>query len=604
MLKRLFCLLLCFLSFSFAFAADQKPIPAEQAFEFSVRPTNTDSVLAIWNIMPGYYLYKDRFAFDILSPKAALLGEIVMPKGIEKDDQILGKHYVYETRLRLSIPTINSSQQPLQLLVHYQGCAVWGFCYPPVTKLVTILNKEHLTANDIQIKDYENPAAAVAASTAAAQTTATNQNRESEILQNKNSLLALLIFFGFGLLLAFTPCVLPMIPILSSIIVGQGQSMSTKHAFGLSLSYVLGMAVAFAVAGLIVGLLGNSVQAALQTPWVLILFSLLFVILALSLFGFYELRLPQVWQQKINLLNNKQKSGRYLSVALMGALSTLIVSPCVSAPLVGALIYIGNTGNALFGGLALFALGLGMGFPLLIIGTSFGKFLPRSGGWMEDVKIFFGILMLGVAIWILDRIVPAYVTLALWGVLAIIAAVFIGAFSPVKESSFSKLCKGIGLALFVYGAVLLVGGSMGNTDFFQPIKSQGALSSTGRQSTNALNFQPVKSIADVDAALQQNQGKLVMLDFYADWCVSCKEMDAYTFSNSEVKTALKNIVLLRANVTPNDATDKALEKKYGVIAPPTILFFDKNGSEIQSARIIGEMNAAKFVMHLQKDSIF
>lgn len=592
MLKKLVTIILCvFCSLWFSFAAAQQPISAAKAFQFSVHPTNTDSVLAIWNIAPGYFLYKDRFSFDILAPKDAILGTINKPLGIQKDDAFLGKHYVYQGHLQLSIPLINSGSQPLQLLVHYQGCANWGFCYPPITKLVIIQSKSRLTANDIQIMDYEKATATTTASMAP-----TNmQSHAADILQTKNSFLSLLIFFGFGLLLAFTPCVLPMIPILSSIIVGQGQSLSTKRAFGLSLSYVLGMAFAFAIAGSIVGLLGSSVQATLQTPWVLISFSLVFVILALSLFGLYDLRLPDAWHNHIHKLHQKQKTGNYIGVAIMGALSTLIVSPCVSAPLVGVLAYIGKTGNALFGAAALLALGLGMGAPLLIIGTSFGKFLPKSGEWMIHVKNFFGIFMLGVAIWLLNRIIPSYLNLALWGILAIIAAIFMGAFVQTQPSALTKLCKGLGLALFVYGIVLLVGAAMGNNDLFQPIK----LSIHAEANTAALQFQPIKSSADLAATLQQARGKFVMLDFYADWCVACKEMDAYTFSNPRVKTALGNFVLLRADVTANDATDKSLEKQYGVIAPPTILFFDKNGVEIPAARIVGEMNANEFLKHLK-----
>lgn len=594
MLKKLvtiFFLLLCSFWFNLSFAETQQPISAAKAFQFSVRPTNTDSVLAIWNIAPGYYLYKDRFSFNILAPKDAILGTINKPLGIEKNDAFLGKHYIYEGHLQLSIPLINSDPQPLQLLVNYQGCASWGFCYPPITKLVTIKSESQLTAQDIQITDYEN-----ATATTAPMATATIQSHAADILQTKNSFLSLLIFFGFGLLLAFTPCVLPMIPILSSIIVGQGESISTRRAFGLSLSYVLGMAVAFAIAGLIVGLLGSSIQAALQTPWVLVSFSLLFIILALSLFGLYDLRLPNSWHHKVGKLHEKQKSGHYLGVAMMGALSTLIVSPCVSAPLVGALAYIGNTGNALFGTLALLVLGLGMGAPLLIIGTSFGKFLPKSGEWMIQVKNFFGIFMLGVAIWLLERIIPAYIVLALWGILAIIAATFMGAFVQTQPSAFAKLCKGLGLAIFVYGIVLLVGAAMGNSDILQPIKLSSALATTAATP----KFQPIKSSAELNTALQNAKGKFVMLDFYADWCVSCKEMDAYTFSDPHVKTTLGNFVLLRANVTANDATDKALEKQYGVIAPPTILFFDPKGVEIPAARIVGEMNARDFLAHLQK----
>ncbi len=591
MLKQIVTLLFCLLSIS-AFSMEQKPIKGNQAFQFSVEPTTTDSILAKWDIAPGYYLYKDRFSFEVLAPKEAQLGFILKPIGIEKNDQILGKHYVYEGPLTLSIPILNPTNEPLKLLVHYQGCAKWGFCYPPITKLVSIANRHILTANDIQISNYEQ---SIQTTTSPVTPTANNQAYAAKILQDKNSFLSLLIFFGFGILLAFTPCILPIIPILSGIIVDHGHNINTRHAVGLSLFYVLGMALAFAIAGLIVGLLGSSVQAALQTPWVLVLFSLLFVMLALSLFGFYDLKLPQNWQHKVSELSHKQKTGNYIGVAIMGALSTLIVSPCVSAPLVGALAYIGNSGNAVFGGLALFFMGLGMGLPLIIVGASFGKLLPKAGHWMINIKNFFGVLMLGVAIWMLERIIPGPASLALWAILAIVCAIFMGALSPTKDSRWTKLSKGLGLALLIYGFLLLIGAAMGNDDVFQPIKLNPSI-----VQTSSLSFQPVTSIASVDASLQQNQGKLVMLDFYADWCVSCKEMDANAFSNSDVKKLLKKFVLLRANVTANNTADKALEKNYGVIAPPTILFFNKEGEEISSARIVGEMNAQQFLTHVKK----
>lgn len=603
--------LFCFLSFNLSFGMEQKPIPLEQAFKFSVEPTNTDSVLANWQIEPGYYLYKDRFGFEVLSPKDADIGLIIKPRGIEQYDKILGKHYVYENQLSLSIPILNPTNQPMELLVHYQGCAKWGFCYPPVTKLVTIDNRTHLTANDIKVTNYKATLSTKAKSpTASKQTENVDFQSEQSIAENilvkKNWGIALILFFGFGVLLAFTPCVLPMVPILSGIIVGQGKDLKTKHAFGLSLSYVLGMAIAFAIAGLIIGLIGSSIQAALQTPWVLIIFSLIFVLLALSLFGFYNLQLPQSLQQKVSNLSNKRSSGSYIGVAIMGILSTLIVSPCVSAPLVGALAYIANTGNAIFGGLALFSMGLGMGLPLLIVGTSFGKILPKAGHWMNSIKNFFGVLLLGVAIWMLERILPGPFVLMLWALLAIVSSIYMGALNPTKENGWSKLWKGLGLALLLYGFLLLIGASMGNNNPFRPLEFNKQMNGifsptlTSNETVQKHNFIQVRSISDLEQQLAKHKGQLIMLDFYADWCVACKEMEINTFNNPMVGKALQNFVLLQADVTENNAADQALEKKYGVVAPPTILFFNKNGEEISSARVIGEMGAKDFLSHLNK----
>jgi thiol:disulfide interchange protein DsbD len=383
--------------------------------------------------------------------------------------------------------------------------------------------------------------------------------------------------------------------------VGHGKDLKTKHAFALSLSYVLGMAAAFAAAGLVVGLVGSSIQAALQAPWVLLLFSVIFVLLSLSLFGFYDLKLPESWQRKVSELSHKQKAGSYISVAVMGALSTLIVSPCVSAPLVGVLAYIGNTGNAVFGGLALFFMALGMGVPLLVVGTTFGKLLPKTGRWMNAVKNFFGVLMLGLAIWMLERIIPGPLSLMLWALLAITSSIYVGALSPIRESGWSKLWKGLGLALLTYGILMLIGAAMGNSSLLQPINLAGiSAMTTNTETSTAHNFIPVKSVADVKAQLKKSKGKLVMLDFYADWCVACKKMEMNTFNAPSVKKAMDNFVLLQADVTANDAADKALQKKYGVIAPPSILFFNKGGNEIKAARIVGEMNAEPFLSHLNK----
>lgn len=582
-------------------AAEQKPIPMDQAFKLSIHTTQNDSIAAKWKIAKNYYLYKDRFKFTIKEPKNAAMGKLFMPAGIEETDELLGKHRVYEDDITIHVPLLNPTNTPLKLLVEYQGCAKWGFCYPPEAKLVTINSDGLLSAADISISDYNETLPTT--TKAPVSEIRSEQSKINSMLQHSSAPAALLLFFGFGLLLSLTPCVLPMIPILSGIIVGHGKKLSTKKALSLSSIYVLGMAISFAIVGAIVGLVGSSIQAAMQTPWVIVLFSLIFVALSLSLFGFYELQLPQSLQQKVNNLSRKQKTGSYAGVFIMGVLSTLIVSPCVSAPLVGALAYIGNTGNALFGGAALFTMALGMGLPLLIIGTSFGKLLPRAGHWMHTIKSIFGVIMLGVAIWMLERILPGPMILFLWASLIIISSIFMGALSKTAEHYWGKLWKGLGVILLTYGVLLIIGAALGNSDPFNPLHLEAHHQSLLAQSpanARAQPFIPVKSLSDINREVKRASklNKPVMLDFYADWCISCKEMEKYTFSNPKVRKELNKFVLLQANVTANDALDKKLMRHFGVIAPPTMIFFTPKGEESEAATLVGEINAEKFLQHL------
>lgn len=583
MLRRLLlALLLLIPALSFA---ELQPLPIDQAFQFTIQNTTSDSIIAHWTIAPGYYLYKDRLSFSIVSPKQAIMGKVFLPAGIEKTDDILGKHQVYENQLAVPLPLINPTQKNIALNIAYQGCSSSGFCYPPVLKRVNL-------AMDSSLLSIDNIAAA------SNNHNAPTQKSDATVLQNSNPFWSLVLFFGFGLLLAFTPCVLPMLPILSGIIVGQGADASTKKAFFLSLTYVLSMALTFAIAGIIVALLGKNIQAALQNPWVLSIFSLLFVILALSLFGFYELQLPAKFTDKITRLSQNQRAGNYIGVAIMGCLATLIVSPCVSAPLVGALAYIGKTGNVFFGGSALFFMGLGMGLPLLIVGTTLGKYLPKAGAWLNVVKIIFGILLLGVAISLISRLIPANIALMLWGCLIILTAVYLGIFNKNNASNLNKFGQALGIILLIYGGTLLVGGAMGNSNILKPLAKYNTINA--ETTAPGLVFTPVKTVQDVKQQIQlaNKAGKKVMLDFYADWCVSCKEMAATTFADPKVKTALNNYVLLQADVTANDADDKALEKYFNVIAPPTVLFFATDGKEITAQRIIGETGPEQFLQHL------
>jgi thiol:disulfide interchange protein DsbD len=441
---------------------------------------------------------------------------------------------------------------------------------------------------------------------AAAPTPLSEQDEIAQRLINGNLFATLLAFFGFGLLLAFTPCVFPMIPILSSIIVGQGEKITARHGFVLSLVYVLAMAATYTAAGVVAGLFGENLQATFQNPWILSAFAAVFVLLSLSMFGFYELQMPAFIQGRLTDISNRQKGGNLGGVAVMGFLSALIVGPCVAAPLAGALIYIGQTGDAVLGGMALFALSMGMGAPLIAIGTGAGKLLPKAGPWMDAIKAVFGVLLLAVAIWMLERILPAQVTLALWAMLLILSSIYLRAMDalPVEASGWMRLWKGIGVVSLIYGVLLLIGAASGAHDPLRPL--QGVLASGGG-GANAmaqaahLPFKRIKTVADLERELAaaREVGQPVMVDFYADWCVSCKEMEKYTFADAGVQQALAGYVLLQADVTDNDEADKALLKRYNLIGPPSILFYDHSGKQRNELSLVGFKPADQFIRHLQ-----
>lgn len=563
-----------------------EPIPVDQAFQFSASARDNQTIIARWNIQPGYYLYKERFHFSIAKPKGTRLGQPLMPASITHSTPGIGKYQVYEGELDIPIPVIQTKSSKLVLQATYQGCSSKGYCYPPTTKVVPI----NLASNYMQF----SPGIAVDIPTTNVNAaTTTTQSKIASLISTKNIFTFILSFLGFGILISLTPCVLPMIPILSGIIVGQ-KNITTLHAFLLSLAYVLGMALTYAIAGVIFGFIGASVQVAFQQPWIIVLFSLFFVAMALSLFGLYEIQLPEKWRSGIAHASQHQKGGTYLGAALMGCFSTLILSPCVTPPLVAVLGYISQTGNAAAGGIALFTMGIGMGVPLLLIGISHGKLIPKAGAWMNATRTILGILMLAVAVWMLERILPGYISMLLWAAIAIGTAIYMGALSTATTHA-QRFFKGLGLIIFVYGIVLVIGASMGNTNPLAPI------SLSRKAHANELKFTPVKTVADVKKqfSLPANSNKIVMLDFYADWCISCKELDRFTFSSPQVQAALSNVTKLRADVTKNDIEDKRLERRYHVVAPPTILFFWK-GKEIANSRIIGEMSAQAFLKHLRQ----
>lgn len=565
----------------------------DQAFILSTT-SEAGQVIASWEIAEGHYLYRDKIKIIADTDSKVSTGELQVAEGELKHDEYFGDIYVFHHQAQAILPitSIKNGVKAVNFKVKYQGCSeISGICYPPITKEVSLkLNLINSASAAQTVNKSRLPIS--------------EQDRIAESLKSGSSWFIILSFFGFGLLLAFTPCVFPMIPILSGIIIGQGDKISTRSAFTLSVIYVLAMAVTYTVAGVAAGVFGENIQAAFQNPWILGSFAAVFVLLSLSMFGFYELQMPSAIQSRLTEYSNKQQGGTYVGVAIMGFLSALIVGPCVAAPLAGALIYIGQTGDAVLGGLALFALSMGMGAPLIAIGTSAGKLLPRAGGWMDVIKAIFGVMLLGVAIWMLERIIPATVGILLWAILFIVSSIYMGALEGLKAEStgWNRLWKGLGLILFAYGMLLLVGASAGSKDMFQPLKGLAMASGYSAQNQQHLQFTQIKGLAGLNQqlAMAEQQQKPVMLDFYADWCVSCKEMEKYTFNDPTVQANLKNTLLLQADVTDNDELDKELYKHFGIIGPPAIIFYDPKGNEQKNYRVVGYMPAEKFGPHIQQ----
>ena len=606
-------------------SAYQQPelLRPQDAFVPSVSKAADGTIAINWIIEPGYYLYKDKLKFELPDKPQANITQVELDSGIMHTDEYFGTVEIYRdnTNAKLTLSSATELRQA-NLNIHYQGCADIGVCYPPeqLTLPVKFNNTDafvaslasHATAAPTEPSQPTVQSGNTASQSVAAASDATSatlipeseQDRLTKLLTAGNLGLLLPTFYVLGLLLAFTACVYPMVPILSSIIVGQGSSITTARAFSLSAVYVLSMASVFALLGVAVGLSGYNIQPLFQNPWVLSVFAGLFVLLALSMFGLFQLQMPAAIQTKLSNISNQQKGGSVAGVAVMGMLSAVIVGPCVTPPLVAALAYIAKTGDAILGGLALFALGLGMGSPLLLIGTSFGRFLPKAGGWMESIQRFFGVILLAVALYLLSRFLPPSITMLLAAMLAIFAGVFFGATDSLDNNSpkSSRFGKAIGLMALIYGVVLLIGLFAGNTSFTHPLRGIAGNAVSGNVSTAQahVQFERVKTVAELNNVVQtaSQQGKPVMFDFYADWCISCKEMEAFTFTDERVKALLQNAVLIQADVTANDAHDQALLKEFSLFGPPAILFYNTSGQEITRARVVGFMNADKFSEHL------
>ncbi|MGE0582550.1 MAG: protein-disulfide reductase DsbD [Steroidobacteraceae bacterium] len=540
------------------------------AFRLAATADGPDRVKLVWEIAPQYYLYRNRLNVTTSSGQATL-GALSLPKGEIHTDEYFGEQEIYRDELVAALPVARAGGGALAvaLAVTYQGCADAGLCYPPITRTLNV----------------DLPAGGTISTASVG--FVSEQDWMAGFIRSGNLLLVIGFFFGAGLLLAFTPCVLPMVPILSGIIAGQGANVTTRRAFFLSLSYVLGMAFTYTLAGIAAAAAGAQVQAVFQQPWIITVFALLFIVLALSMFGLFTIQMPAAIQTRLADASNRQRAGTFGGVALMGALSALIVTTCVAPALVATLAVIGQSGDVVRGGLALFAMSLGMGAPLLVVGASAGKLLPRAGAWMDTVKRAFGVLFLLVAAWMLGRILPGRIGLLLWAATAF-AAAWVCAVS-IAQTRRKWVPGTIGAVAGLYGLVLVAGAALGGSDPLAPIPQLA-----GRHVE--LPFKTIKSVADLEAqvAAAHAAGRPVMLDFYADWCVSCKEMEKYTFSEPAVRAALEKAVLLRADVTANDAADQALLKHFGIFGPPTIAFYGADGTERRNYRVVGYMKAAEF----------
>jgi thiol:disulfide interchange protein DsbD len=573
-----------------------EPLPAEQAFVFEAIATGADGLLARFTMPKGYYLYRDKTHFRVTEPGTVTLGAPQWPAGEQHTDENFGTTTVYFSQVEVPLPLTRTDTAAHALTVEstFQGCLENSVCYPVMTRQVRV---------DLPAGGTPAAPTSLGAASAAAPSDVGGDERDVQAALHGSRFAGLLWFFVFGLGLAFTPCVFPMIPILSGIIAGAGENISTRRALLLSLIYVLANALIFTIAGIVAGLAGKNLQAAFQTSWVLWSFAGLFVLLALSMFGFYELQLPSSWQSRLANVSNTQSGGSLTGVAIMGALSALIVGPCVTPPLAAAVIYIAQEHDPVFGGAALFALALGMGAPLLVFGASAGKLLPRAGAWMDAVKAVFGVTFLGLAIWMLSRILDAVWIMLMTGALAVACAVYLGALERLPEgaSGWRRLWKALGVLLLIGGAAELVGAAAGSDDLLRPLQGLSAApASTGGAPAAALPFTRIKSRDDVERELAAAAaaGKPAMLDFYADWCVSCKEMEKFTFTDPAVRAALSGFVLLQADVTANDATDQALMQKYRIVAPPDTLFFGADGAERRELQLTGPEDAAKFVRRI------
>ncbi|MGE5863780.1 MAG: protein-disulfide reductase DsbD [Rhizobacter sp.] len=609
-----------------AWSAEEAYLPPEQAFPLAVRLLDANRIELRFDVAPGYYLYRDKITVTA-QPSSVTLGETTVPRGAVKYDATFEKD-VESLRERVPVVVSVPSTVPpgaFQLQVGSQGCADKGLCYPPMERTVQVeagpagllaVNLPGpapaatasggggllaaLTGGGSRVGASDAPSTAGTAMSGAA-----GDEAFGRVLASRNLLSVAGVFLLAGLLLSFTPCVLPMVPILSSIIVGQSERVSRARGFSLALSYSLGMAIVYTAFGVAAALLGEGLGAALQNPWVLGAFALLLAALSLSMFGVYELQMPQALQQRFAAASNRFKGGQFIGVFIMGGLSAVIVGPCVAAPLAGALVYISQTRDTVLGGAALFSMAVGMSVPLLLVGLSAGTLLPRTGAWMRHVKHFFGLLLLGVALWMVTPVLPVWIVMVAAAVLLLAGGVYLGAFEPLQGHGHGHpgrtLTKGVGIGLSLLAAMQLVGVASGGRSLLQPLAhlAAGPAGASGAEAQAELRFAPITTLAALDEAVRTST-KPVMVDFYADWCVSCKEFEAFTLTDPAVRAKLAGMNLLRVDVTANSEADKALLKRHQLFGPPAMLFFPPAGGEIPGSRVIGFQSAPRFLEHLAR----
>ena len=568
-------------------SGEQEFLHPDEAFILTVMPEDSERFQASFRVAEGYYLYRDKTSFSIAGHDAGLM-PYQLPEGPVKDDPLFGKVQTWsgDIAIDLRLAGAMAGSDEVSLVANYQGCAEKGVCYPPQTKTLKVA----LTTSAPEPPSASEPRDPGDLLSYADQI--------AQDLADETLIWSFLMFGGFGLLLAFTPCVLPMIPILAGVIAGA--NAGTARALRLSLIYVLAMATTYAVLGVIIGLTGANLQAYMQNIWVIGGFVLILILLALSMFGVYDFRMPAILHNFLHQVGERfVGSGSYLSAGVMGLLGALVASPCVSPPLVGALIHIADTGSALRGGISLFGMGLGLGFPLLVFGGFEGRFMPHSGPWMVRVKAVFGVLLLALSIWMLDRVVPGQMTLTLSGLLLVGLGMILRAIDPLAPDAgtLSRLGKGAGLAFLLYGGVLLVGAATGGDSLLRP---WAQFTSASGPVAPLPEFRPIKTVEDLDRELTAAGGQPVLVDFYADWCVTCHELDAFTFSDPEVQARMRRFTLLRADVTANDGDDQKLLSSLGLFGPPAILFYAADGKELRVFRTVSYVPAEQFAARLDE----
>nr|WP_286891783.1 protein-disulfide reductase DsbD [Achromobacter sp. UBA2119] len=584
--------------------ADTEFLEPEKAFVFSANMASADTLELHYKVAPGYYMYRERFAIAISPADATTLGEAVYPKGEVKYDPTFEKDMeVFHKDVTIRVP-VGAGGQPFTLTLTGQGCADAGLCYPPMdstVKLTPVAGGYTVAGTGLG-----GALAPQAASGGLSALVHAGDTGLADALGGLGWIKTAGVFLVLGLLLAFTPCVLPMIPILSSIVLGGAQQERPSRGRGLALAatYVLGMSVVYTALGVAAGLSGAGLAAWLQTPWILTLFAILLTVLALAMFDVFTFQMPSGVQAMLSERSSRVPGGRYTGALVMGALSALIVGPCVAAPLAGALLYISQTGDVVLGGSALFAMAWGMGVPLLIVGASSSALLPKAGPWMDGVKRLFGMLLLATAWWMLIPVVPTWVQMTGWAFLAVVSAVMLRAFDALPQGAGAgrMFGKGLGLLLALAAAAWLVGAASGGRDVLQPLShlaARGEAPAAGGAAAGEVHFTRVRSNAELDALLAQST-RPVMLDFYADWCVSCREMERFTFTDPGVAQRMAGMVLVQADVTANNADDRALLKRFRLFGPPGIMFFEPGGKEIADARVVGFQDAKRFTESLDR----